>query len=486
MKLVFIHGYSVTSLNTYGDLPKALASQARKFGLDLDIKHIFLGRYLSFHDAVTLEDIARAFDKALHAQLSDGNGGIEPFSCITHSTGGPVARVWVDMFYGAKRLNELPLKHLVMLAPANHGSSLAQLGKGRLSRIKTWFQGVEPGQRVLDWLELGSEGQWKLNHSFLDYKLEESTFFPYVLTGQTIDPKLYDHLNSYTGERGTDGVIRVCGANLTYRSLTLKQGDSVLKERRKGRERYPETLSLDFDEKNLRMSPKVPLGVISGASHGGKKKGIQRSVTEKNAEKKPVVAEILKCLAVDTQAQYNTRASELADLTKEVQQEDKKNEERYCMIIFNVFDDQGAPVDDFDMLLLAGNKYSEDILPERFFVDRQRNSIHANRLVYYLNYDRMKNAEDGKMGMRIMARPDEGFACYLKAEFRSDGMPLDWILNPNEVIYVNIELTRQVDENLFMADPVRGRSGRKKGFKPNRFGDFKRTPVSEKKLPPIV
>ena len=103
MKLVFIHGYSVINLKTYGGLPDALASQASRFGLQLDIEHIFLGRYLSFYDEVTLPDIARAFHKALQGQLADGNGGIEPFSCITHSTGGPVARLWVDMFLWCRK-----------------------------------------------------------------------------------------------------------------------------------------------------------------------------------------------------------------------------------------------------------------------------------------------------------------------------------------------------------------------------------------------
>ena len=365
-----------------------------------------------------------------------------------------------------KKLDELPMKHLIMLAPANHGSSLAQLGKGRLSRIKTWFQGVEPGRQVLNWLELGSKGQWELNHNFLNYRLEDASFFPFVLTGQTIDKKLYDHLNAYTGERGTDGVIRVCGANLTYRSLTLRQGAKVLKTTRK---RHPEMLSLDFDDRLLNMSPSVPVGVLPKTSHGGDRMGIQKSVTEKNAGKKPVVAEILKCLSVENQGEYKARSEELADFTERVQATDEHDRDRYCMIIFNVYDDQGTPVTDFDMLLLAGNQYSEDILPKGFYVDRQRNMVHKNRLVYYLNYDRMKNAKDKKMGIRIMARPDKGFACYLKGEFRSDGMPLDWILNPNEVIYVNVELTRQVDENLFMTDPVNIRAGRKRRVQTNKI-----------------
>src|SRR5690349_6560772 len=86
----------------------------------------------------------------------------ERFACITHSTGGPVVRRWMDVHY-AGRLEKCPLQHLVMLAPANHGSALAQLGKVRLARMKFFFEGVQPGAGVLDCLELGSAQSWALN-----------------------------------------------------------------------------------------------------------------------------------------------------------------------------------------------------------------------------------------------------------------------------------------------------------------------------------
>ena len=414
MRLIFIHGYSVNHTNTYGKLPEVLQEQARKTHpqLQLNVDHIYLGRYLSFYDQVTLEDVARAFDQALREQIPGNADGKQPFSCITHSTGGPVARLWAEMYYGAENLFENPMRHLIMLAPANHGSALAQLGKGRLSRIKTWFQGVEPGQQILNWLELGSVQQSELHHNFLDYNLynQENRHFPFVLTGQTIDSKLYDHLNSYTGEAGSDGVIRVAAANLNYRWLSLKQGGTPLKDRR-GRDTdvYP----LLYNEESLRYAPKVPLGVIPDASHGGTRKGIQRSVNSRNMDSKPVVREILDCLDVKTVEDYKRRGAELKSLTEATQSNDldrKGNKkDRYCMIIFSVFDDQNNPVDDFDMLLLAGKEYDEDILPSGFFKDRQQNGVTPNRLVYYLNYDRMKDAKDKKMGMRIMSRPDEGF-----------------------------------------------------------------------------
>ncbi|NOQ27162.1 MAG: hypothetical protein GQ564_17515 [Bacteroidales bacterium] len=41
--------------------------------------------------------------------------------------------------------------------------------------------------------------------------------FPFVLTGQGIDEKFYDFINSYLIENESDGVIRMAGANNNYR-----------------------------------------------------------------------------------------------------------------------------------------------------------------------------------------------------------------------------------------------------------------------------
>ena len=146
--LVFVHGWSVTSKDTYGELPEAVSAAAADAGIRVQMKDVFLGRYISFRDEVTVDDIVLAMEHAVRTDLK----GVKRFSCITHSTGGPLVRRWVDAYYGPKRLNECPLDHLIMLAPANHGSALAILGKSRIGGIKSWFQGVEPGQGILDWL----------------------------------------------------------------------------------------------------------------------------------------------------------------------------------------------------------------------------------------------------------------------------------------------------------------------------------------------
>lgn len=146
MHLVFVHGWSVRNIDTYGELPQYLKLQAAAGKLDVSVEEILLGKYVSFEDTVSVDDIARGLDAALRDRpgLAGVFKGRESFACITHSTGGPVVRQWIERFYG-NNLSKCPLTHLIMLAPANHGSALAQLGKSRLSRIKAFFESVDPG-----------------------------------------------------------------------------------------------------------------------------------------------------------------------------------------------------------------------------------------------------------------------------------------------------------------------------------------------------
>jgi len=443
MRLIFVHGWSVTDIDTYGAMPQALANRSNEYGLELDIQHIYLGRYISFHDEVTLDDIARAMNKALQ-DLPCNNNGIQPFSCITHSTGGPIVRQWVDRYYGADELDASPLSHLVMLAPANHGSALGKLGKARVGRIKAWFGGVEPGQRVLDWLSLGSDGQWSLNESYLAYDYSANGFYPFVLSGQKIDKTFYDFLNHYLVEKGSDGVVRVAGASLDYQYVTLKQNISkpVL-----GRD---ESFLLELDGE-IRVSKPVALGVYDDRSHSGNDMGIMASIPSSA----PVVVDILKCLKVSDQAEYDTRFKELKQFTDSQQQTaiaraGRKRTGRYCMLVFNIRDDQGELIkeNDYDLFLLGSAAYRPDKLPDDFFVDRQMNS-KTGRLVYYLDADKMRAIADKKIGFRVVARPDKGFSYYCKAEFHSDGASLERVIQPNKTTYIDIILHRFVDKNVF-------------------------------------
>lgn len=449
MIVIFVHGWSVTHTNTYGELPQWLESQSKNGVLDIRVGNIYLGHYISFDDSVTIDDIARAFDHAVRDEIANKLQNGERFACITHSTGGLVVRKWMDLYF-KNDLEKCPLSHLIMLAPANHGSALAQLGKSRLGRIKSFFEGIEPGQHVLDWLELGSEMCWQLNESWLDYDCPTHGIYPFVLTGQKIDRQLYDALNSYTGEAGSDGVIRATAANMNYSLLQLHQeganGENLVVAK-------------------MRRSQPMAFGILPGCSHSGKKMGIIRSITMSNAAAHPAARWILQCLQVKSRDAYNNLAQKLEKLTQETQESERieqvhtllhKREyitNRYAMLIFRLIDDRGNHLDDYDLYLTAGPQYSEYALPSGFFADRQRNQKNPGKLTYFLDYDVMESGINtpkmqGNLGFRIKAHPEassQALAYYQLLDFHSSLADINKILHPNETVMVEIMLQRRVD-----------------------------------------
>lgn len=452
MIVIFVHGWSVTHTNTYGELPQWLERQSKDGKLAIEVGNIYLGRYISFDDTVTVDDIARAFDHAVRDEIANKLREGERFACITHSTGGPVIRKWIDLYF-KNHLGNCPLSHLIMLAPANHGSALAQLGKSRLGRIKSFFEGIEPGQHVLDWLELGSEMSWQLNESWLDYDCTTNGIYSFALTGQKIDRQLYDAVNSYTGEAGSDGIVRVAAANMNYSLLKLHQegdnGESLVVAKMK------------------RTKP-MAFGVLPGCAHSGKNLGIIRSISMVNAATHPTAIWVLRCLQVNDRDSYATIVKELAKLTEETQKNEHLeavrtlfyNREyitnRYTMIIFRLIDDRGNHLVDYDLYLTAGPNFSEEALPRGFFVDRQRNLRNRGKLTYFLDYDVMEAGINslkmqGNLGFRIKAYPEasnQALAYYKLLDFHSSLADINKILHPNETVMVEIMLQRKVDRSV--------------------------------------
>ncbi|BAJ03928.1 esterase/lipase family protein [Shewanella violacea] len=433
MKLVFVHGWSVTNTDTYGDLPQALINLAAP-ELELDIQHLYLGRYISFNDQVTLEDIAIAFEAARKRELGD-----DYFSVITHSTGGPVIRAWLDRYYGQTQLETAPLKHLIMLAPANHGSALAQIGKSRVGRLKAWFDGVEPGQRVLDWLELGSDGQHRLNLNWLKYSVSDLGIFPFVLTGETIDPSLYDYMNSYTAEPGSDGVVRSAAANMNFTHIRLIQdplltcmgfeGDCVSR------------LTLDDYQVPLQ---ECAFEIIPKASHSQDTMGIMASVTRKNASKKRVVSSILDCLSVGNNSQYADASKAMKLRTDKV-----KKKRRHSMLVVRVSDDLGHKVTDFDLYLLSGPDFHPGKLPKGFMLDKQKNSHNGNCVTLYLDTKKLHSVAEGKVGVKIVPRPDTGFSYYRTAEYHSEANQVSRLIKADQTTLLDIVLKRHIHQETF-------------------------------------
>jgi hypothetical protein len=326
MHIVLVHGWSVFDTSTYGELPARLVAESKAGPLpDVTVQTVWLGRYVSFKDEVRMPDLALGFQAAYEREISQNLKEGERFACITHSTGGPVIRHWWWRNYHDHK-KPCPMSHLVMLAPANFGSALAQLGKGRLSRLRSWRDGVEPGQGVLDWLEHGSDESWDLNHDWIVGSDESSpttgpaAVFPFVLTGQTIDRKFYDHLNTYTGEDGSDGTVRVAAANLNARYIRLEQQvtpgdvdkcDKVLKKLSEGGQ-HPDLDSGAFKETlaviEAKSAAPTAFRLIKGASHTGDSNGIMYSI-KKDGPKNETVSAIVRCLLVKDDKEYPARPS---------------------------------------------------------------------------------------------------------------------------------------------------------------------------------
>ena len=174
---------------------------------------------------------------------------------------------------------------------------------------------------MLDWLELGSAEAWNLNVDWINSdgsQIGPDRVFPFVLTGQSIDRSLFDNLNTYSGELGSDGVVRVAAANLNSTYIKLEQEPP--KPGKKG-----EFIADELEVKTIKQAPNTVFRVISGKSHSGKDMGIMRSVKETLSDKKSkeTVDAILACIQVQNNEQYMDLSKRFLAETETVQ----KNEQ---------------------------------------------------------------------------------------------------------------------------------------------------------------
>jgi len=455
--LVFVHGWSVTNTATYGQLPQRLREQAAAAGIPLQLADIWLSEYVSFDDAVTMADLVRAFDHALRdLHLLDAS-----FACITHSTGGPVVREWLRAQRERPATHStIRLSHLVMLAPANFGSALAQLGKSTIGRLKSWFAGVEPGQRILDWLELGSAGSLSLNldHIHGDDPAARGQFL-FVLTGDRPDRKLYDHLNSYTGEDGSDGVVRIAAANLNAQHAVLSPqpsgGNGV------------DTLALV-----LARSPRSAFKLVAGAAHSGDAQGIMASAAP------ATVDAILRCLAVRDDHGYAAlcQAFERENAARDADKVELEPVGLFAprvhihdprsLLVVRLADEAGEPLDRAGFLLTAGPDASADQMPDGFLIDRQANSKQRCTFSLFLDYSLL--AGDGRVadprnsrktlrpavashrpyGARVQPIDLAGLVHHALARSSPDDDLLD-ILAPHQATVLDVVLPRKLHEGVF-------------------------------------
>ncbi len=152
--LLIIHGWSDHGIS-FHPLINLLQQQ-----LQQDIHSFNIADYLSMDDEITFDDIVTAMERAWHNK----NLPTQPYSIdvIVHSTGGLIIRDWLSRYFTPETS---PIKHLVMLAPANFGSPLAHKGQAFIGRIIKGFSGekmFQVGAKILQGLELASPYSWEL------------------------------------------------------------------------------------------------------------------------------------------------------------------------------------------------------------------------------------------------------------------------------------------------------------------------------------
>jgi pimeloyl-ACP methyl ester carboxylesterase len=222
---IVIHGWSDDS-SSFKRLSTFLTRQGQ------DVRHLYLADYLSMHDEIKLDDVALAMRRALDREAIPT--ARHSFNVVVHSTGSLVVRAFLQQFCvnaeGEPDPSLCPVKHLLMFAPANFGSSLAKMGKSMVGRfVKGWkWDGfMETGKRLLEALELGSPISRELALRDL-FDPRFPIFDPeHMISTVIVGSAAYDDaVKSLLHENGSDGTVRVSTASLnaSYYRMRFHQG----------------------------------------------------------------------------------------------------------------------------------------------------------------------------------------------------------------------------------------------------------------------
>jgi len=392
--VAILHGWSDTS-KSFQNLRDFLR------GNGYEAAQIWLGDYVSKDDDVRVEDVAKRMDSVVGELLADRTLR-QPFDLIVHSTGGLVAREWVMRCQAEGRA--CPVKRLVMLAPANFGSSLAALGKSMIGRVsKGWNNWLETGKQMLSELELASRYQWDLARRDLfdaggaaaGGPYGAAKIWPFIIVGTSGYPS---GLRQIVNEFGADGTVRCCAANLNAVGMTVDFTSNA---------KTPDVAPWHWRAGELTF----PFVILPDRNHSS----IHEPATASGAA--PVISEqlgrlILAALRCATLQQYTALAQQweiLNEATYRLSQDpqelarafpreppDPRSFHQYLQVVAFVRDDQGEPVDDYFLEFFAPEKtdneeavyFQRQVLEDTHVNDQfaSRRCLFIDRTDLMLNY----------------------------------------------------------------------------------------------------
>ena len=430
--LIVIHGWNDNS-KSFLHLAKKLEQT-----LNRQAKLINLADYISMDDEVTFADIVTAMTRAWHQHKLP----TKPHSvdAIVHSTGGLIIRDWLVTNFTAKTA---PLKHLVMLAPANFGSHLAHKGRAFYGRVLKGFKGrkmFHVGEKLLNGLELASHYTWQLAEKdcFGDECFYGSRkILCTVLIGNTG----YRGIQAAANETGSDGTVRISCANLNPAKLVADFSENPMQPKYSYEKANGVTAFVVIDNNNH--------STIT-ARHDG----------QKNQE---VFGYIVKSLTI-TDEKFAAWCERLEKNNKFLSQQNSQKHGLQNTIV-KVRDQYNQPVKDYFLEFYNSIKHN-DTLFEEIFYEQVIRSVHVNRnnpsfRSFYLDCARLHKELDRpwrQLYLSLTAHPElqknnvVGFKTFTKNEMGAIQIPktkIPTIFMPNRTLLIEIILRREQANSVF-------------------------------------
>ena len=467
--ILIIHGWS-DNYKSFEPLKLLLQAQ----NAQTHISDIWLGDYESMQDDVSFDDLSQGLQERLEDLVASQKISLQPFSLdiIVHSTGGPVVRNWlnhylIDICKGD--FTKCPVRHFIMLAPANFGSRLAAQGKSALAKLfKGGLEhGFQTGRHILEGLELGSPFSWQLaerdlfsGHKMYPCDADKGPFI-YILSGTETYGTLKGLVATGANEAGSDGTVRAAAASLDSIKLEIDYSEPT----------KPHIIALA----QLNDAPVFKL--LEGFNHSTIVPDAQATLLH------PTFTFIQACLAVKNASEHqelrfkflreNNALYQKPGFVNRYQQfvvriqDNMKNAVTDYRLDFHVINDLSTPSSwqkqDIPKQLAKYADYTAEMM-DKVISDVQKHSVDASYRTFFINIDAYEalidelNSVEGKpyIAMNLDAMPAAPGVTYRTDELKY--APLNrlfanktgkYFFKENTTTLIDITLHLNVENNVF-------------------------------------
>jgi hypothetical protein len=370
--ILLVHGYGAGPAELAGTIDALSAHHGSRDAL-------WPAEYVSRSDEVTVSRLAEGLAEAI-----DRSDLPREIDAVVHSTGVLVLREWLRTHAGERRV-----VNLVALAPATFGSPVATTGRSLPARLRSgaWNRRsedvLEVGRELLFDLELAGRTTWELANADLFETRRfgdgtDGTARAFVLCGT----RAYSRLKMFMRRAGpgTDGTVRLAGAGLDARRLTLDLRPAT-----------PDAERVRVDAPSPALHPPV---YVDGHNHAT----IARSPSP------AVVDRITRALEVGDAASYRDWRPPAAPV------------QPWRQFVVRVVDERGEPIPDWSLEVHAVESGSTRHL-DRFGVIAHRFTRDASLCDFLVRLDDLHVDPGAEVELRIRA----GARGTLRYAFRGAG-----------------------------------------------------------------